>query len=321
MVPFRRLAMAALSLAAGLGTGQADQGWEGHILNLTWENDATAGSDRHYTQGAKISYLSSDTTAPGWLDAMSERIPSLGFRADGLKLGVEIGQEMYTPENLEATQPIRNDRPYAGWLYASVLGQRRGPGPADIPAMEQLRLDLGVIGPESYAADTQKIWHGRDPKGWGNQLRTEVGFALRYDRSYLFRFRSRNRFDLDLIPSFDASAGSVDTHLGLGVMTRCGYNIPNKYEAPGRRTPKEFGAYFFVAAGDRFVIRNIFLDGNTWVSSHSVHKEPLVGSLKAGITVVLKCVELTASQSYLTREFRKQQQSDSFGSATVTIKF
>jgi len=313
--------MLALGLAAGLLTSRADQGWEGQSLHLTWENDATRGSDRHYTQGAKIRYLSSDAGAPGWLEALLERIPALGFRADGVKFGLEVGQEIYTPENLDATQPIPNDRPYAGWLYASVLGQRRGPGLAEIPVMEQLRLDLGVIGPESYAADTQKIWHGRDPKGWDNQLKTEVGFALRYERSYLFRFRSRHRWDLDIIPDLDASVGSVDTHFGLGAMARCGYNIPNKYEAPGRKTEMDYGAYLFASAGDRFVLRNIFLDGNTWQSSHNVHKESLVGSVTTGITVVLKWVELTASQSFLTREFRKQKNSDSFGSATVTFKF
>jgi len=310
----------ALVLAAGPGVSRADQGWEGHRLQFSWENDATAGSDRHYTQGAKIHYLSSDSAVPGWLEGLSQGIPTPGFQAAGLKFGLEVGQEIYTPENLDATEPIRNDRPYAGWFYAAALLQRRGPGPADIPVMEQLRLDLGVIGPESYAAETQKIWHGRDPKGWDNQLKTEVGFALRYERSYLFRFR-RNRWDADLLPSLNASLGSVDTHLGARATGRFGYNIPNEYEAPGKKTPEEFGAYAFASTDGRFVLRDIFLDGNTWRSSHSVHKVPLVARISAGITLVLKSVELTASQTYVTQEFHGQHRPDSFGSVTVSFKF
>src|SRR5882762_9537650 len=64
------LVLLACALLASPIAGRADQGWEGHSLNLTWENDATRGSDRHYTQGAKIRYLSSDTAVPGWLQGL-----------------------------------------------------------------------------------------------------------------------------------------------------------------------------------------------------------------------------------------------------------
>ena len=308
-------------LLAALLHLHADQGWEGHSLDLNWENDATRGSDRHYTQGARIRYLSSDEAAPGWLRSLSQSIPTLWFQSSAVKFGVEVGQELYTPQDLETAAPVPNDQPYAGWFYGSFALQRRGPGPGGLLVMEQLRLDLGVIGPESLGEETQKVWHGRDPLGWDNQLETEVGFAVRYDRQYLLRAKSQTRWTADFIPALNASAGSVDTHLRLGAMTQLGYNIPNRFEAHGRKTEKQFGIYLFVGGGGRFVARNIFLDGNTWRSSQSVDKKFIVGDASMGLTVVLKFLELTASNNYRTLEFKRQKGADSYGSVTLTFKF
>src|SRR2546428_3930655 len=82
---------------------RADNGWEGHILSFMWENDATAGSDRHYTQGARISYLSKDDAMPNWLMRSASWFPALGFEPEARKFCLAISQEIYTPENLTAT--------------------------------------------------------------------------------------------------------------------------------------------------------------------------------------------------------------------------
>lgn len=317
----RRWPPILITLLLCWNSGRADQGWEGHSLHLNWENDATRDSDRHYTQGARIRYLSSDTATPGWLQKTSRAIPACGFEISATKFGLEVGQEIYTPEDLEASLPIPNDHPYAGWLYGAMILQRRGPGPAGIPVLEELRLDLGVIGPESLAEDTQKVWHGRDPRGWDNQLETEPGFAFRYERAYLLRARSQTLWTADLIPRGDASLGNVDTHFGLGAMLQLGYNIPNQFEVPGSKTYKEFGAYLFIGGGGRVVLRNIFLDGNTWRSSESVDREWFVADGSVGVTFVLKAIELTAAHRYRTREFKGQHHADSYGSATVSFKF
>ncbi len=298
-----------------------DQGWEGHSLHVTWENDAIRGSDRHYTQGSKIRYLSSDKATPEWMSRWSEHIPALGLKPAATKFGIEVGQDMYTPDDLDATEPVREDRPYAGWLYGSLILQRRGNGLGQIPVMESFGLDVGVIGPESFAEDTQKVWHGRDPQGWDHQLDTEVGVNLRYERNYFFRFNPGNSWHVDGIPGADASLGNVDTHLAASALLRTGYNIPNHFEVPIGRTDTGFGVYLFLRTTGRLVLRNIFLDGNTGQSSHSVDKNYWVADLSAGITIVLKSLELTASNNYRTREFHGQDRADSFGSATISFKF
>jgi lipid A 3-O-deacylase len=327
---FRRLSLSwchRISLwLAGIASTvlvHADQGWEGHSLNLNWENDAIRRSDRHYTQGSRISYWSADQTAPIWARRASESVPALGFNPQALKFGFELGHEIYTPENLDATELIPDDRPYAGWLYGSASLQRRGGGRINFPTMEEFRLDLGIIGPESQAQETQKVWHSRDPRGWDHQLKTEPGFAFRYNRTHLLRVRIWSGWSIDYLPGFNASAGNIDTHFALESALQLGYNVPNRFEVPGEnsRTRTRFGIYAFGKVGGRFVVHNIFLDGNTWQSSHSVDRTPWVADVEAGVTLVVKSFELTASNNYRTREFHGQDRADSFGSATLTFKF
>src|SRR6185436_13255600 len=126
-----------------------------------------------------------------WLNHFSSWLPALGFEVEAQKFGIALSQEIYTPEDLHATTVVLDDRPYAGWLYATGTLQRRGRMARGLPVMESLRLDAGVIGPESLAEETQKSWHGTAPQGWDNQLKTEPGINLRYDRSVLLAFRSR----------------------------------------------------------------------------------------------------------------------------------
>lgn len=299
----------------------ADQGWEGHSIHLIWENDALRGSDRHYTQGAFIRYLSADLREGGFRK-LAARLASLGYEANGIKFGLGLGQEIYTPEDLDDPELIPDDRPYAGWLYGSFQLQRRGPASFwGGSVMESLRLDLGVIGPESQAEDTQKVWHGRDPRGWDHQLDTEAGLALRYERTRLFRLVSHSAGMLDLLPGLDISLGNVAVQAGLNATLRLGYNIPDAFEVPLERTRTKSGGYFFGRAGGRFVVHDIFLDGNTWVSSHSVEKNLVFGDVSLGFTLVLKACEITLANHYRTRQFTEQDRADSCGSVTLTWKF
>ena len=204
-------------------------------------------------------------------------------------------------------------------------------------------MDLGVIGPEAQAEETQREWHGKDPQGWRHQLKTEPGAALRYERRYLFlpggpapRRRAgepapgtgsghaggrSDGWGTQLIPHFGGSAGNIATLLHGGGTVRFGYNVPNEFAAGNGPREYRYGAYLMAGVDGRLVFHNIFLDGNTWRSSHRVTKRPLVADLKAGFAFVLKRVELSFTQVYRTREFDDQDSADTFGSATLSLKF
>jgi len=322
----RRGVIYSFLIASTLGVSAirslADNGWEDHILSLTWDNDATYGTDRHYTQGVRLSYFSRDDALPKWLRRLSDWLPAIGLDVQARKFGVALGQEIYTPADLQISTPITTDRPYAGWLYTRLSLQRRGEVSPAWLAKEELSLDLGIIGPESGAREDQYIAHFEKPQGWRNQLKTEPAFDLRYDRRYLYRLRdSAEQWGVDVIPSFTGVGGTVATFLELGTTLRFGYRIPNEFEAAKQPTPLGYGAYLFTGAEGRYVIRNIFLDGNTFTSSQHVEKKPFVADIRVGVTFVLKRVELTAAQTLRTREFDGQKCYDSFGTAMATFKF
>ncbi len=307
-------------------SARADHGRERPNLILTWDNDAINNNDEHYSQGARMLYLSGDHGLPRQLEDGIRRVPSSGMTVEAIKYGLGAGQEIYTPKNLHTTSPVLNDRPYAGWLYGTFLIQRRGLGWVDLPMLEDWQLDLGVVGPASLAEETQQTYHeligNRAPQGWHNQLRNEPGFALRYTRQCLLAFplgESDLRFDL--VPYLGGNAGNISTAAKAGCVVRFGYNIPDEFEvAPEKRTPP-FGLFAFLGAEGRYVAYNEFLDGTAFRPSLSVDRKPYVGDLHAGLTLVVWRLELTVAETLRTREFYGQDEQDPFGTASVRIKF
>ena len=76
----------------------------------------------------------------------------------------------------------------------------------------------------------------------------------------------------------------------------------------------DFGIYGFVGAQGRAVARNIFLDGNSFRSSPSVDKEPLVADLQAGVSLFwLSGTRLDVSVMHRTEEFEGQHGGDAIG--------
>ena len=307
---------------------------QGGVLTVTEENDFVNRTDRWYTQGAKISYLTGDQQVPGWTHRMLEHVPALGFSTGAERIGLEIGQSIFTPENIETSRPLPNDRPYAGWLYGGMILQRRGFGAGDFLNLENLELQLGIIGPESFADHMQTWWHHRAPQGWENQLEDEFGVALRYGRAWLIPLPDRDRHYVDLVPHGGLSVGNVDTSFRAAVMLRAGWNMPDDFGVqtvdsvistegglPRSLTSRRWGFYVFTAAEGRAVLYTAFLDGNMFQDSMSIDKEPLVGEWRSGLVVQLHRVELAYTHVFRTPEFDGQNECQIFGSFTVKVNF
>ena len=300
-------------------------------FNVQVENDLFgSGSDRNYTNGLRLSYLSPQDEIPGWVYIAARSFPL--FAEQGLlRTSYTIGQNMYTPDDTSRPDLIRDDRPYAGWLYGGVgLTSDNG------QILDNLELDIGVVGPASFAEDTQKIWHkliGADrPEGWDNQLRNEPAFVLFYER----KWRAMYSFNLDGLavdatPHAGMALGTVYTHGAGGITFRFGQDLPSDYGPPRIRPSlpgsgffvptRSFGWYLFAGVEGRAVGRNIFLDGNTFTDSHSVDKEVLVGDFQAGIAFTVGDARLSYTYVVRTREFQGQDQPDQFGSFNLSLRF
>jgi hypothetical protein len=69
------------------------------------------------------------------------------------------------------------------------------------------------------------------------------------------------------------------------------------------------------------VLRNIFLDGNTFRDSHSVDKKPFVVQGIAGVAVIVHRFKITYAYVYQTKEYETQNEDQEYASMTVSYSF
>jgi lipid A 3-O-deacylase len=329
-----------LALVAGW-TPVASAQWldrQGPVRTVIEENDLLVKTDRHYTQGAKVSSLYADDTLPGWLASLSQSIPRIGMGDHGPnKYGYELGQSIFTPADLTATHLLKHDRPYAGWLYTGMILQRRGMLD-EWPVLENFQVDVGIIGPDSLAEDTQIGVHEfrgfEIPRGWRNQLHDEPGLALKYQRSWIFSPSSEGPRWVDLIPQAGLSLGNVETSFRAGTQFRLGVNLPNDFGVSTitslgttgggwseKQSTSRYGFYVFGAAESWTVLYTVFLDGNTFRRSPSVDKRPFVAEVRYGAVLVLNRFELALTYVFRTPQFVGQTKDDAYGSIMLKIKY
>lgn len=311
-----------------------DPAW---IITTQFSNDIFGGSDAHFTHGTRLSALSPDDFVPEAIEEIGRAVP-LFPEGGKLRVTYSLGQEIYTPERIELRQLIEDDRPYAGWLYAGVgLVSENG------RRLDNLELNVGMIGPASLADKTQIEYHKlidvQVPEGWDNQLHNEPGIVLYYERKWRNLWAGRvedlevlDALAVDITPHVGGALGNVYTYGAGGLTLRLGENLPDDYGPPRLRPalpgsdyfrPTDwFGWYFFGGVEGRVVLRNIFLDGNTFRDSHSVDKYPVVLDLQAGLAISLgKRVRLAYTHLWRTREFREQDAPDQFGTLSLSVRF
>lgn len=307
------------------------------------ENDTVAGTDRDYTSGLKLSWTSSWIPAPGtegdarqkkgWVASALNKFPFFNNPGDQRSLSIVIGQLIYTPEDLKRSDLIPDDRPYAGYTFLGWAVHR-----INANSMDTFQMNLGMIGPHSYAQDVQEMahkWFGNsEPQGWKNQLQDEVTLDLIYERKWrALSSRSGYGFGHDFIPHLGGRFGNVYIYANAGAELRFGWNKPGDFGTcpirPGcegniqtglDQRDRSFGIHAFLSLDGRAVLRDIFLDGNTWTDSHHVDKNYFVADLGAGLGMSTKLFRLTYAIIYRTKEFKSQKSnSQVFGSLLITF--
>ena len=118
-------------------------------LTLQIENDVFGGgTDRHYTNGLRISYVFPAHKLPPLARFLRSITPFIDRQAEMRVMGA-LGQNIFTPSDILDTALIVDDRPYAGWLYGEI-----GLSVLDGRVRDSAVLSLGVVGPASLAKDT-----------------------------------------------------------------------------------------------------------------------------------------------------------------------
>lgn len=342
----RNVMVVALSLFTLLPLPAASGASEisGGTFSIYMENDLFAGTDRQYTSGVKFGWSSAD------LDNFSDSpyaspflplfnlLPFINEKAYQKNLLFALGQNIYTPDDTEAFDLVKGDRPYAGWLHLGVGAVWKN---ADV--RNSLVLNIGVVGSWSYAQEAQRLVHDArglgHPNGWDNQLHNELGVIATYERKWRWpKHEQRVGFDWEFLPHAGVALGNVQTYANLGGELRAGLNLPDDFgtaaispAAPtstpvdGRegaeRSRFDLGFYVFARADGRVVAHNIFLDGNTFGDSPSVDRKWLVADLSVGAAVNYKNTKIAYAFVYRTEEYHGQREAQIFGTVSVNVTF
>ncbi len=304
------------------------------------ENDLFSGSDRHYTNGIRLSWTSPDEPKGFVRRNLGKAVGAVARHDDvdderkHTRYGLSLGQNMFTPEDRERSDLIVEDRPYAGWLYGAVSMHtvtEKGGRRSDLESVE---LQLGVVGPWALGKQGQDLVHEirlMDKfEGWSNQLDNEPGLLLLYER----KWRLGDALDLgfvqvDAIPHAGAGLGNVLTQVNLGGAARMGWRLPEDFGPPSLirammpldgLNERDWSFYLFASVDGRYVAHNIFLDGNTFRDSHSVDREDWVGDIALGATLALGRVKIAYSSAVRSREFEGQSQDSRFGSLSISMQ-
>ena len=333
--------LAALSISDCPADGPEDS-W---TFSLYVENDVFANTDQNYTNGTKLSWISPDLSGyrdvekPQWLQSIVDKLPYIHDQGLQRNVTISLGQNMYTPQEIWRSDFIEDDRPYGGWLYMGY-----GFHSKSSRELDSWEINLGVVGPYSWASDVQKAVHqvidSPRPKGWHHQIDTEIGINFVYlNKQRSIHVGNREGWAFELFSHYGGSIGNVATYLNGGFEGRAGWRLPSDFGSGlirmGQDTSaptsfadpafdqgfKSLGFAVFSAVDGRFVARDIFLDGNTFKDSHSLEKEQWVADATLGISIVAKRWKLSYTQVFRSKQYKIQGDEHTFGSINLSLTY
>lgn len=299
-------------------------------LSIVVENDYFAGTDQEYTNGFRVAYLRPKGNVSDVTALLARAV--LGIK-DQRKLygGIAFGQNLYTPSDTTQAAPQPGDHPYAGWLYMELAAIAD-----DDTHVETVTANLGIVGPLALGEFVQNTFHqmidSDISQGWNNQLSNEPGLIISYDKTFR-PFKEQTRpWGFDVLPSAGFSLGNVLTQGTAGMTLRLGPDLENDLGPPRIRPSlagggfidpraRRFNWYLFGGFQSRLVLRNIFLDGNSFRNSARVNKRNLVHDIQVGAAVRWEGLRLSWTMVRRTEEFAGQNEPHTFAALTLTARY
>lgn len=311
-------------------------------LTFYLDNDLFGGTDENYTNGARFSWVSADidrTKVPWVHDVLARFSKPIVARHEGpvfYAVGVSLTQLMYTPEDIFASVPDRSERPYAGWLGLGFSVHTKS-----ARALDSVELAFGLTGQYSFAETAQDFIHSlygiEKANGWDHQLSTELTANIHYTHREMLLEAIWNDapLRLELLGKYGFDLGNFLTQARTGVDFRFGYNLPQEWHYSAlnmnAHTHRLFGFdqeekgnwSWFIGGGSEIkaVAWNMSLDGNLFANSPSVEKRPIVFEVYGNCGVRVKNWTISYQQTFRTKEYRAQEESQLFGSLAISLLF
>lgn len=299
---------------------------------LMFENDIFAGKDGGYTNGLGFSvahgpYESfSEGPMPDWLLHLVDKtyIATLSNRQRAVSYA--FAQSMHTPTDISVSELQESEPPYSG-----LLGGRMTLYAFDKIRSDQLSLSVGMLGELSLAEPSQRLIHrvtgSETPMGWDNQLKNEIVFQVEASHGRRVYATSPERaLESDLIVRGTLGAGTIQSSAALSAVIRVGDELQLSHATASLLPDRQVNTlaflndnawYAFVGGEIAHVVNDIFIDGNTFVDSHSVPLDHSRSMVSVGVSWnVGKC-----AFTFLYAETNGGGETDPFGSFSITSQF
>lgn len=326
-------------------------------LTFYLDNDLFAGTDRNYTNGIRLSWISESeplfnfAPARGMLEDLISEPGGLarfgllsGFNPDNVQegkldinYGLSLTQLMFTPETLDSpTQPV-GERRYAGWLGLGFSVHAR-----DEKAINSAEIILGTTGHWSLADEAQDLIHDiRDFErfeGWQDQIPNEITLDFSFQQKRRARFLPDGPRGLraDGLFEWGTRLGTFRTSARVGGFFRVGFNLPADFSDPrlsalayshryfedGENGGRDWSAYVLFGLTGNAILHDTTLDGPVFRSFETGNtRETWVGELFAGFGLRWRVIEFSYVHTWRSREFEEKASGGfDFGSLAIRLR-
>ncbi len=304
------------------------------IITLQTENDLVGRTDRNYTAGLRLGITLPDGVMPDIVRDAGHALLGDGRQ----RISLDLSQTIFTPKNTQLAVPNPSERPYAGVLTGQLNLVHDTSRTRTI-----LGLALGVLGPGAQGEEVQNGFHNliRVPtaKGWDYQIKNMP--VVQIAGAHIWRFPLLEEtltqeilpgVEMDILPSIAGAVGCWRDYAQIGMQLRVGQGLGSDFGtsriSPGLTgadayTPtRNFVWYGFIGADGQAVAWDATLDGNPYQSGPHVPREPFVGEMELGFTVIYSGIRFSYTHVLQTQEFRGQRGGlFQFGSFTIAARF
>ena len=306
--------------------------WYFDRFNFYFEDDVYNKTDDGYSAGVRFSSLFFIENE----DYALYDLLFLDYDKSYSYATFSLTNQIYTPTDINETELIVDDRPYAGWTYFEA-----GMHKTSKNHLRSLILKVGIIGEYALSGQLQNGIHkliNNDPaNGWDNQLNNELGVNLKYTHKWIFLSESYHGLESSVVPFASAELGNIAINAEAGAFVRLGWNVPKDFGVssvdlgadPGipnyneyqGRLKKHWSFSINLAGAGSAVARDIFLDGNTFSDSHSVEKENFIYYYSYGMTLRYQRFVLDFIQVKNSKKFKLQEKGHGVGTLIFSWLF
>ncbi|MEQ7800238.1 lipid A deacylase LpxR family protein [Pedobacter sp. ASV1-7] len=284
------------------------------------DNDSylAQGSDRYYTNGLFIHFRR----------ALNQQDLKEGLEKKTYE--ITVGQEIYNAYSGYAPDPAKQDRPFAGYLYA-------GGALSWFYSNESIlktSVEIGTTGPNSLAEDGQELLHNTvgfyTLEGWDYQIKNALAINLSAQYTRLLHRASNKAIDF----SFEgyANVGTTFSGAGAGILFRAGglnqlfnsaYTNAVIGNNPKTKALVKREVFFYAKPQINLVAYDATIQGNMFNDNDPITfgAKPLVFAQQIGFNYSSQRFTFDFGMIFKTKEVKSTAKAHQYGSISMFYRF